>query len=100
MAHVELSRRAARDVTALDASTRKRVRKALENLGADADLDVVALTGRSPWRRLRVGDHRVLFRPLSRDELDRLGVTDAAGYLVARIINRRDLHRAVAALDP
>jgi hypothetical protein len=41
----------------------------------------------APWRRLRVGEHRVLYRELA-DEAD-------ACYLVARVIDRRDLHRTI-----
>jgi len=37
--------------------------------------------------RLRVGEHRVLYRELA-DEAN-------ARYLVARVIDRRDLHRAI-----
>ena len=47
----------------------------------------------------RVGDYRVLFRPMTSAEA--AGRDDIRGYLVARIVNRRELHRAVTSLpDP
>jgi mRNA-degrading endonuclease RelE of RelBE toxin-antitoxin system len=52
------------------------------------DLDVVPIVGHPPWLRLRVGDFRVLFRP------ERATST----FLVVRVINRRDLERAVEGL--
>jgi hypothetical protein len=57
-------------------------------------LDVVGLEGRHPWRRLRDGDWRIIFRPLSEAEASKLGIADDA-ILVARIVNRRDLERAI-----
>jgi len=48
---------------------------------------VKAIAGHAGWFRLRVGDWRVLYRRVS-----------ASGMLVARIVNRRDLDRAVAQL--
>lgn len=51
-----------------------------------ANLDIKALEGRAPWRRLRVGDFRVLYRP-----------ADNAIW-VERIINRRDLDKALGTL--
>jgi hypothetical protein len=52
-----------------------------------ADLDIKPVAGHGPWRRLRVGEHRELYRELT-------GEADAP-YLVARVIDRRDLHRAI-----
>ncbi|HYM55015.1 MAG TPA: hypothetical protein VES97_06610, partial [Solirubrobacteraceae bacterium] len=55
-----------------------------EALAADAaNLDIKQVAGHAPWRRLRVGEHRVLYRE-STDEAD-------SRYLVARVIDRRDL---------
>ena len=45
--------------------------RALER--GDEGLDVAALEGRRPWRRLREGDWRIIFRPLSPAEARRLG---------------------------
>jgi hypothetical protein len=77
------------------------------SLGAElepANLDVKPLAGRSPWRRLRVGDWRVLFRPLTAPERVALarvrGREIAPGtVLVDRILNRRELERAIARLE-
>jgi hypothetical protein len=41
---------------------------------------------------MRVGDWRVLYRPLLENE------TGGSGLLVARVINRRELERAVRSL--
>ena len=54
----------------------------------------------SRWRerlrhRLRVGDYRVLYRAVAADETG----DGVARFLVARIIHRRDLERATAALE-
>jgi mRNA-degrading endonuclease RelE of RelBE toxin-antitoxin system len=62
----------------------------LEALGALAggaeNLDVKALTGQTVWLRLRVGDFRVLYMPAGKQ------------WLVARVVNRRDLDKAVRSL--
>jgi mRNA interferase RelE/StbE len=88
LSNIELAPRAIRDLKRLDRQTRKRVQQAFEALGADAaNIDVKAVAGHTPWRRLRIGEHRVLYR-----ELDAEG---GSRYLVARIIDRRDLHRAI-----
>lgn len=87
LSSIKLAPRAIRDLKALDRQTRKRVQQAFAALSADAEsLDIKPVTGHAPWRRLRVGEHRVLYREL--DETD-------SRYLVARVIDRRDLHRAV-----
>lgn len=68
-----------------------RILDALERLGIDPGseaLDVKPLTGRRPWRRLRVGDHRLVFRLSERGRI----------LLVARIVDRRELERAVGTL--
>jgi hypothetical protein len=49
-------------------------------------LDVTALEGRAPWLRLRVGNCRVLYRPIE------------GGWWIGRIVNRRDLLQAVKTL--
>jgi mRNA-degrading endonuclease RelE of RelBE toxin-antitoxin system len=99
--HVELSRRAQRDLRVLPDRDRSRIVRALrESLAADPlprNLDLATLQGRAPWLRLRSGDWRVLLRPLSAELAD-VGGTTARGFLVARIVNRRGLERAVATL--
>src|SRR4051794_40856408 len=93
--NIELARRAVRDLRRLDRPDLRRVREGLEALAAGTEgLDVKPLAGRAPWRRLRVGDFRVLYRPLAADEGD-----GRHGWLVARVINRRELDRALKALD-
>lgn len=87
---VELSRRAQRDLRSLSPPDRRRVGRALtEVLPSDPlpeNADDKALSGRTPWRRLRVGELRILYRPLS------------SGRVVGRIIQRADLDRAVRTL--
>lgn len=94
MTEVELSSRAARDVKSIDRQARTRVLTAIaETLGVDPmpdNADVKALRGRAPWRRLRVGEWRVLYRACSDDE--------PGDVLVARVVNRRDLDQAVRSL--
>jgi hypothetical protein len=48
--------------------------------------------------RLRVGNWRILYRPLFPDELRALSVETADGYVIGRIIHRRDLLEAVRTL--
>ena len=77
MRHVELSRQAVRDLRKVThAAGLERIEAALtEQLTADPppnNLDIKALQGRTPWLRLRVGDWRIIYRPLTREELDRL----------------------------
>ena len=85
---VRLSPRAERDLRRLDPPVRRRVVEGLRALGGGApNLDLKALKGASPWWRLRLNDHRILYRPL--DE----------GWLVKGIVDQRDLERAVRSLD-
>lgn len=70
-----------------------RIRQALEELAdQQSGLDVKPLRGQSPWLRLRVGDYRVLYRPIGPGE-----AADAS-LLVARVVHRSDLERAVSTL--
>jgi hypothetical protein len=70
-------------------------RKSLEELAAGATkLDIKPLAGAAPWHRLRVGDHRVLYRSIDPSEAE----DSSARWLVARVVHRRDLERAVATL--
>ena len=86
--HVELSSRAMKDLRRLRrGASRQQLADALGALGAGAEnLDVKPLEGRPGWHRLRSGDYRVLYR---RDD-DRIWVE--------RIVDRRDLRRAVTTL--
>lgn len=98
MAHIELSRRAQRDLRGLRGAARDVAEELSEALrGASSEgADIVALRGRSPWLRLRLGDYRVVFRRMDEREAESFGAVD--GYLVARIVHRRELERAVAGL--
>jgi mRNA-degrading endonuclease RelE of RelBE toxin-antitoxin system len=102
MYRVELSKRALRDLRRIDHGSRRRLLDLLENdLAAEPqpkNLDVKPLTGRPPWLRLRRGDYRVLYRPLTSSELQALSAPERAGFLVERIIDRGDLERAAAKL--
>ena len=106
--HIELTSRAAKDLSRLDKPARARIVSVLrDDLTANPvpdNLDVKALKGASPWLRLRVGDHRVVYRPLTDDELRPFVASyprtkrPVRGFLVERIVNRRDLDRAVSGL--
>jgi mRNA-degrading endonuclease RelE of RelBE toxin-antitoxin system len=106
-AHVELSSRARRDLRRLGRGPDRKpivdaLTVALVAVPPPENLDVVPLEGHEPWLRLRVGTYRILYRPLRDEELAAVlaqrGRHAEAGYLVARIVHRRDLERAVAAL--
>jgi mRNA interferase RelE/StbE len=85
---VRLSARAERDLRRLDPQVRRRIVEGLRALGAGApNLDVKAVKGSSVWLRLRVGEHRILYRGI------------AGGFLIERIVDRRDLERAIRSLD-
>jgi hypothetical protein len=52
-----------------------------------------------PWLRVRDGDHRLYLRPLTDTELATLGVElPETGYLVGRIIDKKDETRTLRAL--
>lgn len=94
LSRLQLAPRAVRDLRKLDGQVRRRVRRALEQLAAGApNLDVKPISGHPGWLRLRVGEHRVLYRPLNATEAG-----DEPGWLVARIVDRKDLERAAATL--
>jgi len=95
--NIEISRRAMRDLRKLASGDVRRVRGGLEALSAAAaNLDVKAVANRAPWLRLRVGELRVLYRPLNVDELDK----DTEKWLISRVVHRRELDRAIASLGP
>ena len=71
---------------ALELADERHVR--LEQLGDAANLDIKALTGRSSWLKMRVGDWRVVYRPAD----------PGPGRFVARVVNRRDLDATVKQL--
>jgi hypothetical protein len=104
VAHVEFGPEVDHDVKrARRSGEAKRIANAIARLERDeSGLDIVALQGRPPWRRLRTGDWRIIFRPLTSAELKSLprkgrGLPQRA-YLVARIVNKRDVERAIRRL--
>jgi mRNA-degrading endonuclease RelE of RelBE toxin-antitoxin system len=101
--HVELAARAAKELRKIrsDRARRDVTRCLKDELTGEPhpeNMDLKPLTGHAPWMRARCGEHRVLFRPLTADELKKLDVEETAGYLVARIIDRADLERAIRTL--
>jgi len=100
--HIELSKRALKDLRRIDHPNRRRLLNLLEHdLAAEPqppNLDVKPLVGHAPWLRLRRGDYRILYRPLTDAELQTLRAGEQAGFLVERIIDRGDLERATATL--
>lgn len=97
-ARVGLSTRAQKDWVKVDEVTRRRVMSELASLASNAPraVDARPLIGAEPWQRLRVGTWRVIFRELSASELT--GFTEDRGYLIERIIRRKDLDRATKGL--
>jgi mRNA-degrading endonuclease RelE of RelBE toxin-antitoxin system len=93
---VVLSRQAERDLRHVDrGEASKRIRAALTALATgEHGQDVTSLAGAEPWRRLRVGDYRILYRPVEPDEV----LDPDIRWLVARIVHRRDLQRSVSTL--
>lgn len=90
---IEISRRANRDLRKLAPPDLRRVREALKALSANAaNLDIKVLANRPPWLRLRAGELRIIYRP----EPSAAGPT----WLIARVIHRRELDRAIASLNP
>lgn len=98
---ISFAPRAERDYRDLisNQASRKQVDKALDGLTVGAaNLNIKAVSGRPPWLRMRAGDYRVLCRPLTGNELAARGVAETTGYIVARVIHRSELHRAIATL--
>jgi hypothetical protein len=88
-----------RDWDRLGGADRARIAAVIEALRAEpspTNLDERALEGAAPWRRLRVGDHRIIFRRFTAAE--RRSFSAERGYVVERVIDRRDLDRAVKGL--
>lgn len=85
------------DIRGLDRSVHRGIVEALPHIDAP-NADVKSLASRPPWRRLRIGSHRVVFRMLGVEELAALDATSAQGVLVARVVHRRELERAIGSL--
>lgn len=100
---VELSTRARKDLKKTSGDVRAQLvaalRTSLEANPTPANANVKALVGAAPWLRLRSGDYRIIFRALTAAELKGVGAaTGQEGFLVERIVNRRELLRAVETL--
>ncbi len=95
-AHVQVGPRAEKDFRRLEGTTRTRVRSVLADrltaVPLPGNLDVKPLEGLSPWLRVRVGEHRIICRPLSPAELR--GTGSSLGWFVARIVDRKELPMA------
>ena len=112
MSHIELSGRAEHDLRRIGrGAVRDRIIRTLaESLAVDpppANLDIKALQGAAPWLRMRIGEHRILYRPLTAEEMQALTeraartgdpLPEARGFLVARIVHRGQLERAISSL--
>lgn len=93
MARILLASRADDELRSLDPPVRERLAADLRQLAdPPGNLDVTPLRGAKPWWRLRVGDWRAIHRratdPASQQQV----------MLIARIIHRSDLERAVQQL--
>jgi len=99
VAHIRIASPAERDLRALRRlPDLQRIQDAIDALRReDQGLDIRPLEGRAPWRRLRDGNWRIIFRPLNADEVRDLGLRGRV-YVVARVVNRRDLERAARGL--
>ncbi len=93
MTTLRLAPRAERELLGLGRQYRKQMTPVLYALTEEPwpkTLNVRPLAGTSGWYRLRVGNYRALFKP-----------QDHGGervILVARIVDRRDLERAIKTL--
>jgi hypothetical protein len=80
----------------------KRLLRLLDTLEDDPwpdNLDVTALAAHRPWMRVRDGNYRLFIRPLTDTELSTLDVElPDTGYLVARVIDKKDAVRVVKGL--
>jgi hypothetical protein len=76
---------------------------ALQATPPPENLDVRPVAGHAPWLRLRAGNFRILFRRLTRAELDllalRRGTESDTGFLIGRIIDRSEFERAVDTVE-
>jgi len=83
MYSVEFLPSAAKALAKLDRAIQRRIARRIDRLAIDPHLDAVKLRGADDVWRIRVGDHRVLYRI----EDDLLLV------LIIRIGHRRDVYR-------
>lgn len=105
--HYELTPRAQKDLRKIDPRVRKRLVEGLDRLAEippAANLDIDTISGHEPFRRLRIGDWRIIYRPLTRSEMNvlvlRRGTCEGmTGFLIERFVDRQHLERAVATLE-
>ncbi len=96
-----MSKKAFKDLKRLRSTNAyEKVKKAIEeDLRTEPhpqNLDIKFLKANKPWMRMRVGSHRVLFRPLSKAELAKYSAK--RGFAVERIIDRKELETVIAKL--
>jgi hypothetical protein len=59
----------------------------------------VPLTKHRPWLRVRDGNYRLFLRPLAEAELEERGIhRTGRGYLVARVLDKKDARGALKTL--
>lgn len=100
MARIDLSSSARKDLgkllkTPVGAEIRRVVMAELTAEPWPENLDVVSLEGKGTWLRVRVGAFRIVLRPLNAAECKARNVEK--GYLIDRVLNRRDLERVLKA---
>jgi mRNA-degrading endonuclease RelE of RelBE toxin-antitoxin system len=100
VARVDLSSSAQKDLakllkTAVGAEIKRVVMEELTAEPWPDNLDVVSLEGKGTWLRVRVGTFRIVLRPMTAAECTTRDVEK--GYLVDRVLNRRDLERVLKA---
>jgi hypothetical protein len=80
----------------------KRLRRTLDDLEDDLwpdNLDVTPLVGHKPWLRVRDGNYRIFMRPMTDDEHATFGVElPDVGYVVGRIIDKKDARKVLRSL--
>jgi mRNA-degrading endonuclease RelE of RelBE toxin-antitoxin system len=106
--HLEFSKRARKDMKKLPRQEAARLAVDIQARlmpsppPDNADLDWIA--GHRPFMRLRIGDHRVIFRALTSHEMAclvmRRGTLDGpTGYLIERVVDKKDFDRVKRTLD-
>jgi mRNA-degrading endonuclease RelE of RelBE toxin-antitoxin system len=105
--HLEYGKRATKDMRKIPRKDRERIGAQVAQLGKippAANLDLDKIRRQEPWLRLRVGNFRVLFRQLTRGEMDVLclrrgTLAGATGFLIGRVVDKQDVERAIDTLD-
>jgi mRNA interferase RelE/StbE len=105
--HYELTTRAEKDLRKIDPQARRPLVAALDRLvevPQPKNLDIETISGHEPFCRLRIGDWRIIYRPLADHEIAILvmrrgSLESTTGFLIERIIDRQHLKRVVATLE-